>query len=152
MRKTFWYIVGGQLTTISIPAMAQDVGADPAHSVQNHSAHQQVQNTDQTPAHSAAMEAWPVERKAAYDGWTADAQEYFWTLTPERQDLFFRLRDADRRTLVAMDEADRSKAWATIESRAAAKPVDQHMSAPEPAPEPIEETGTPESPEPRGRS
>ena len=65
MRKTFWYIVGGQLTTISIPAMAQDVGADPAHSVQNHSAHQQVQNTDQTPAHSAAMEAWPVERKAA---------------------------------------------------------------------------------------
>ena len=82
MRKTFWYIVGGQLTTISIPAMAQDVGADPAHSVQNHSAHQQVQNTDQTPAHSAAMEAWPVERKAAYDGWTADAQEYFWTLMP----------------------------------------------------------------------
>lgn len=152
MRKTFWYIVGGQLATISIPAMAQDMGADPAHSVQNHSAHQQAQNTDQTPAHSAAMEAWPVERKAAYDGWTADAQEYFWTLTPERQDLFFRLRDADRRTLVAMDEADRSKAWATIESRAAAKPVDQHMSAPEPAPEPIEETGTPESPEPRGRS
>ena len=152
MRKTFWYIVGGQLATISIPAMAQDVGADPAHGVQSHPMPEQAQNTDQTPAHSAAMEAWPVERKAAYDGWTADAQEYFWTLMPERQELFFRLRDADRRVLVAMDEADRTKAWSTIESRAAAKPVDQDMSAPEPAPEPMEETDTPENPEPRGRS
>ena len=152
MRKSFWYIVGGQLATISIPAMAQEVEADPAHSAQSHSMPQQVHDADRTPAHSAAMEAWPEERKDAFEGWSPDAQEYFWMLTPERQDLFFRLRDADRRTLVEMDEVARTQAWSTIESRAAAMPADQHMSAPEPAQEPIEETDMPESPEPRGRS
>lgn len=127
MRKTFWYIVGGQLATISIPALAQDAPMDTAPEAQVDPAPAPSAGSS---AHAAEVAGWPADRQQAYEGWPAEAQDYFWTLTPDRQALFFRLRDTDKLTLLAMDEAGRAEAWAMIESRAAMPPPESNMPAP----------------------
>lgn len=134
MRKTFWYIVGGQLATISIPAMAQDAPMDPAPDAQVEPA--PAPSTGSNAADAAEMAGWPADQRQAYDAWPVEAQDYFWTLTPERKALFFRLRDTDRLTLLTMDEAGRAEAWAMIESRAAVPPPESEAPALEEEPGP----------------
>lgn len=148
MRRTFWYLVGGQLATISIPAMAQEQDIDPAHQAQPVDPADQATVPDTAEDRRSAMGAWSADRIAAYDGWPAEAQDYFWSLSPERQELFFRLRDTDRLAVVMMDEPGRDEAWRMIEERAGApaQPIEQ------PDTETETENGTPEDPEPMGRS
>lgn len=146
MRKTFWYIVGGQLAAISIPAMAQEKDIDSAHNAQPVAGPDQAFAPDTAEDRQAAMDVWSADRIAAYDGWPAEAQGYFWTLSPERQELFFRLRDTDRLAVVMMDEPGRDEAWRMIEERAAApaQPTEETDAKTE------TDNGTPENPEPMG--
>ena len=133
MRKTFWYLVGGQLAVISIPAFAQSEDIDPAHTASPPEVAQPAAEPQSPGDEMAAMEGWPEERRATYQSWPPDAQAYFWTLTPERQELFFLLRDTDRLAVVAMDEPGRAEAWRMIEERAAqpAEPEDSPDAAPQ---------------------
>lgn len=117
MRKTFWYIVGGQLATISIPALAQDSAPEPVP--------EGVGQGDLSSDQTAVFDNWPAEQQASYSSWPSDAQTYFWTLSPERQEVFFLLRDEDKLVLAAMDDASREAAWMDIERRL------EMMSAPE---------------------
>ena len=109
MRKTFMYLVGGHLATISIPLMAQEPVPK--------SIPDAVGGGTLTPDQMTAYDSWPEERKATYDAWPTDAQAYFWTLTPDRQEVFWMLRDEDKLAVVAMDDTAREEAWAVIESR-----------------------------------
>ncbi len=115
MRKTFLYLIGGHLATISIPALAQDVPATPVPPLPDN-----VGGGELTPDQMAAYETWPDDKRAMYDAWPTDAQAYFWTLPEARQSLFWRLGDNDKLAIVAMSDPDRDAAWTMIEERAAA--------------------------------
>ena len=127
MRKTYLYLIGGQLATVSIPLMAQDA---PVVSVP-----EAVGQGEITPENLAQVQTWPAERQAAYEAWPQDAQAYFWTLTAERQELFWRLQDADKLALVAMDDAAREEAWTMVEGRMQAM-GDEPAATPPITPEP----------------
>lgn len=141
MRRTFWYIVGGQLATISIPALAQDAAeVPPAEALPDG-----VGQGELTPDQMAAYDGWPAEQKAVYDNWPTDTQAYFWTLTPDRQSLFFRLAENDRLALTAMSDPDRDAAWQMVEEKAAAQdatPPAGEAPMPEPPAEDYEEPDT----------
>lgn len=109
MRKTYLYLIGGQLATISIPVVAQEAPTPPIPEA--------VGQGEITPENLAQVQTWPAERQAAYQAWPQDAQAYFWTLTAERQELFWRLQDADKLALVAMDDVAREEAWTMVEGR-----------------------------------
>ena len=131
MRKTYLYLIGGQLATISIPVVAQEA---PVADIP-----EAVGQGEITPEALAQVQTWPAERPAAYEAWPQDAQAYFWTLNPERQELFWRLQDADKFTLVAMDDVAREEAWTMVESRMQAmgdEPDGTPPTAPAPVPEP----------------
>ena len=140
MRKTFWYILGGQLATISIPVMAQDIPETTAPPP----ADAQPAETMMTPEQMAVVDGWPEERQSQFRQWPGDVQAYFWTLTPERQELFWRLADGDKLAMVAMDEAGREAAWGQIETQvgqteptepsADTKPVEESESVEEAEP------------------
>ena len=119
MRKTFWYIVGGQLATIAIPAFAQDAVAEPAS--------EGVAQPQLTAQQQAQFDLWPADRQASYSAWPPEMQAYLWMLPPERQDVFWMLRDEDKTALVALDDAGCEAAWMEIERRL------ETMSSPEPA-------------------
>jgi hypothetical protein len=108
MRKIFWYIVGGQLATIAIPAFAQDVPEPFSEG---------MGQGDLTTEQQAAYDLWPDEKQATYTSWPANAQNYFWTLPKQRKDVFWMLRDEDQLALVNMDDIEREAAWADIEKR-----------------------------------
>lgn len=90
----------------SIPAFAQDAGADVAVTL---SAEQQ-----------ATYDAWPAERRTAYDLWPAEHRTYFWTLTPEQQRAYWLLTAEQRAQIAAMSPAQRQAAWASIANQLAA--------------------------------
>lgn len=116
MRNTIYYIVGGSLASISIPALAQDApmqDAAPevvAESSAALSAEQQ-----------ASYDGWPAEQQAQFDTWPGEVQTYYWTLTPERQSLFWRISDANKVTLAGLSAEQQTQAWAQIEGQAAAQ-------------------------------
>ncbi len=122
MRKTFLYLIGGQLATISIPAFAQDAAANPPVEPLP----DEAVVGDLTPDQMAESDTWPAERQAMFKAWPLDAQAYFWSLPPERQALFWRLNDKDRLALTAMSDANRDAAWTMIEKHAA----EQRATAP----------------------
>ena len=105
MRNTIYYIVGGSLASISIPALAQDApmqDAAPevvAESSAALSAEQQ-----------ASYDGWPAEQQAQYDTWPGEVQTYYWTLTPERQSLFWRISDANKVTLAGLSAEQQTQA------------------------------------------
>ena len=76
MRKTFYYIAGGALAAVSIPAVAQDMTAetDTADAATTMTAEQQV-----------SYDGWPTEQQTQFDAWPEDVKAYYWGLTPERQ-------------------------------------------------------------------
>ncbi len=149
MRKTFWYIVGGQLATIAIPAFAQNV-SEPFSAG--------VGQGELTAEQQMAYDLWPAEKQVTYTSWPANAQTYFWTLPSERQDIFWMLRDEDRLVLVNMDDSERDAAWMEIETRLASMSGSPSGS---PEPWPVEgpdadapapsEPGNDNSIEPKGR-
>ena len=116
MRNTIYYIVGGSLASISIPALAQDApmqDASPevvAESSAALSAEQQ-----------ASYDGWPVEQQAQFDTWPGEVQTYYWTLTPERQSLFWRISDANKVTLAGLSAEQQAQVWTQIEGQAAAQ-------------------------------
>ena len=116
MRNTIYYIVGGSLASISIPALAQDApmqDAAPevvAESIAALSAEQQ-----------ASYDGWPAEQQAQFDTWPGEVQTYYWTLTPERQSLFWRISDANKVTLAGLSAEQQAQAWTQIEGQAAAQ-------------------------------
>lgn len=116
MRNTIYYIVGGSLASISIPAFAQDApmqDASPevvAESSAALSAEQQ-----------ASYDGWPAEQQAQFDTWPGEVQTYYWTLTPERQSLFWRISDANKVTLAGLSAEQQAQAWTQIEGQAAAQ-------------------------------
>ena len=130
MRKTYLYLIGAQVATISIPVLAQEA---PAAALPD-----AVGQGEITPDNLAQVQTWPAERQAAYEGWPQDAQAYFWTLSAERQELFWRLQAADKLALVAMDDLAREEAWSMVESRMQAmgdEPVGTAPVTPEPEPD-----------------
>ena len=111
MRKTFLYMMGGQLATIAIPVVAQD-SMSPTIPPPELGGEGEI-----TPDNVAQVQTWPIERQEAYSQWPQGTQAYFWTLTEERQEWFWQLQDTDKLTLVAMDDTAREEAWAMIEER-----------------------------------
>jgi hypothetical protein len=149
MRKTFWYILGGQLATISIPVMAQDIPettAPPPADVQPAEAMM-------TPEQMAVVDGWPEERQVRFRQWPGDVQAYFWTLAPERQELFWRMADGDKLALVAMDEAGREASWGQIETQVGGMETGEPVADPDPIEEsePMDEAHS-EHDEPMKRS
>lgn len=139
MRKTFWYILGGQIATMSIPALAQDPSADPAHDRDMMAeAPAQSATTDEAADYEAQMRDWPEDKRIAYEAWSADAKSYFWSLSEERREVFWRLNDADKANLLALDDAGREQAWTMFERRRAedaskyTKEPEQPAQTPEP--------------------
>lgn len=135
MRKTFLYLLGGQLASISIPVMAQEAPPDAIP--------EEVGGGTLTPDQMAAYDAWSPERQAQYDAWPTDAQAFFWTLPAARQGIFWMLRDEDKLALVTMDDNGREQAWVAIEQSIDTAPPD-----PKPETEPAEPA---DSTEPEGR-
>lgn len=136
MRKTFWYILGGQLATISIPAMAQDAPETTAPPP----ADAQPAEAMMTPEQMAVVDNWPEERQVQFRQWPGEAQGYYWTLVPERQELFWRLADGDKLAMVAMDEAGREAAWGQIETQIGEAESSEPDADADPDPDPVEET------------
>ena len=134
MRKTSWYILGGQLATISIPAMAQDT---PETTVPP-SADAQLAEAMMTPEQMAVVDGWPEERQVQFRQWPGDVQAFFWTLAPERQELFWRLADDDKLAMVAMDEDGREAAWSQIETQIGETEPGEPVTDADP--DPVEET------------
>ncbi len=134
MRKTFWYILGGQLATISIPALAQDTPETTAPPP----ADAQPAGAMMTPEQMAVVDDWPEERQVQFRQWPGEVQEYYWTLVPERQELFWRLADGDKLAMVAMDEAGREAAWGQIETQIGE--AESSELATDADPDPVEET------------
>ncbi len=145
MRKTFWYILGGQLATISIPAFAQDVGDDGAAPP----ADAQPSAPMMTPDQMATVDTWPADQQAQFRQWPGEVQTYFWSLAPERQDVFWRLTDGDKVALASMDDAGQAAAWARIDAQLAnpaeTAPVDNPPMPSEdsPAAAPVDDTAMP---------
>lgn len=135
MRKTFLYILGGQLATISIPVIAQEAAPDTVPEA--------IGGGALTPEQLTAFESWPSDRQARYEAWPSEVQAYFWTVPQERREHFWMLTDKDRQSLVAMDFATREQAWSIIEKRMS-MPADRMQTMPGPE-EPAE------TPEPEGR-
>ena len=133
MRKTFWYILGGQLATISIPVMAQDIPETTAPPP----ADAQPAGAMMTPEQMAVVDGWPEERQVQFRQWPGDVQAYFWTLNSERQELFWRLADGDKLAMVAMDEAGREAAWSQIETQIGETELGEPVTDADP--DPVEE-------------
>ncbi|MEZ5682151.1 MAG: hypothetical protein R3E14_12755 [Erythrobacter sp.] len=142
MRKTIWYIVGGQLAAISIPALAQDTAVDAAQPSTGQSA-----GPVMTPEQMAIVDSWPAEKQATFRQWPEEVRAYFWELPAERQDVFWRLNDSDKLAIATMDQAGRTAAWARIEAMSG----DHNARAPAGEAGEAEEEA-PEAPEPMGRS
>ena len=119
MRKTFWYILGGQLATISIPALAQEIADDGTMA----SPDAQPDAPMMTPDQMALVDTWPADQQAQFRQWPGEVQAYFWSLAPERQDIFWRLTDGDKVALAGMDEAGQAAAWARIDAQVANPPA-----------------------------
>lgn len=134
MRKTFWYILGGQLATISIPVRAQDIPETTAPPP----ADAQPAEAMMTPEQMVVVDGWQEERQVQFRQWPGDVQTYFWTPTPERQELFWRLADGDKLAMVAMDEAGREAAWAQIETQVGE--TEPGETATDADPDPVEDT------------
>ncbi|TMM50151.1 hypothetical protein [Qipengyuania marisflavi] len=142
MRNTFWYIIGGQLATISIPAMAQEPPPTEAEAPLADETVPAMMTAEQ----SAIYAGWTAEKRAEHDGWADDIRAYFWTLPAARQDIFWRLTHNDKSALTAMVDADRVAIWdmleKRIESQSAVTPpaseptVVEPMAEPEPEPAP----------------
>ncbi|MBO6768955.1 MAG: hypothetical protein JJ901_11735 [Erythrobacter sp.] len=138
MRKTSWYFIGGQLATISIPVVAQD--AEPAPQVQPAPLPTEPRNVPLSPDQQAIVDTWPAERQAEFLRWPPQVQAYYWALPPQRQDMLWQLTDRDRLAIADMDEAGRDEAWAIIESRLQANPMDDPPANEKPQPD---QTGEP---------
>ncbi|MBX7526686.1 hypothetical protein [Qipengyuania vesicularis] len=111
MRKTFLYLLAGQLASISIPIMAQE----------SNELSDQLGETALTAEQLATIEAWPPEKQVEFRAWSADTQVYFWTLPPQRQAIFWKLRDEDKSALAGMDDIAREEAWLMIEQKTTGK-------------------------------
>ncbi|KWV96265.1 hypothetical protein [Erythrobacter sp. AP23] len=133
MRKTFWYFIGGQLATISIPVVAQDT--EPAPQVQPAPLPTEPGNVPLSPDQQAIVDTWPAERQAEFLRWPPQVQAYYWALPPQRQDMLWQLTDRDRLAIADMDEAGRDEAWAIIESRLQANPMDDPPANEKPQPD-----------------
>lgn len=112
MRRTFLYLLAGQLASISIPIMAQEPDGLP----------EKVGEASLTAAQLATIESWPPEKQVEFRAWPMETQLYFWTLPSQRQAIFWKLRDEDKSALASMDDSAREKAWSMIEQKARATP------------------------------
>lgn len=147
MRHTIWYIVGGQLAAISIPAIAQDTAPDAELPAIQH-----ADGAMMTAEQMATVESWPAEKQAAFRRWPDEVRAYFWELPAQKQDVFWRLTDGDKLAITAMDQARRDAAWEKIDAMSAGDTmVGNNGSQPSEEPDEVEEEA-PEAPGPAGRN
>ena len=104
MCNTIYYIVGGSLASISIPALAQDAPMQDAALVVAES------SAALSAEQQASYDGWPAEQQAQFDTWPGEVQTYFLTLTPERQSLFWRISDANKVTLAGLSAEQQAQA------------------------------------------
>ena len=107
MRKTFYFIAGGALASLSIPAIAQDVSADAASDESVTAEADLGLSAEQ----QASYDSWPDELQGQFDAWPAEVQTYYWSLTPERRELFWRVSDTNKLTLSGLPSEQQAQAW-----------------------------------------
>ena len=132
MRKTIYFIAGGALASLSIPAIAQDVSADAASDESVTAEADLGLSAEQ----QASYDSWPSELQGQFDAWPAEVQTYYWSLTPERRELFWRISDANKLTLSGLPAEQQAQAWMQIEAQAAtqvAPSAGEPMAEPDPA-------------------
>lgn len=130
MRKTFHFIAGGALASLSIPASAQDVSDDAAADESVTAEADLGLSAEQ----QASYDSWPAELQGQFDAWPAEVQTYYWSLTPERRELFWRISDANKLTLSGLPAEQQAQAWMQIEAQAAtqvAPSADEPMAQPD---------------------
>jgi hypothetical protein len=117
MRKTFYYIAGGALAAVSIPAVAQDMTAAETDTPDAAT----TPSTAMTAEQQVSYDGWPTEQQTQFDAWPEDVKAYYWGLTPERQELFWRISDENKVTITALSAEQQAQAWTQIEAQAAAQ-------------------------------
>ena len=138
MRKTFYYIAGGALASISIPAMAQDVSAQEPATAETVAA----PAAELTAEQQVSYDGWPAEQQSQFDAWPEEVKAYYWSLTPDRQELFWRISDENKVTITVLSAEQQAQAWMQIETQAAAQaqaPAAAPEAAPAEEPTPVEE-------------
>ncbi|UYH56062.1 hypothetical protein N6L26_05780 [Qipengyuania sp. SS22] len=130
MRKTFYFVAGGALASLSIPTIAQDVSADAT----SDEAVTAETNMGLSAEQQASYDSWPVELQGQFDAWPGEVQSYYWSLTPERRELFWRISDANKLTVSGLPAEQQAQAWMQIEAQAAtqvAPSADEPMAEPD---------------------
>ncbi len=117
MRKTFYYIAGGALAAVSIPAVAQDMTTAETDTADAAT----TPATAMTAEQQVSYDGWPTEQQTQFDAWPEDVKAYYWGLTPERQELFWRISDENKVTITALSAEQQAQAWTQIEAQAAAQ-------------------------------
>ena len=106
MRKTFYYIAGGALAAVSIPAVAQDMTAAETDTADAAT----TPSTAMTAEQQVSYDGWPTEQQTQFDAWPEDVKAYYWGLTPERQELFWRISDENKVTITALSAEQQAQA------------------------------------------